>query len=335
MCANVVRVKKIRELKGWDQAQLAAASGLSLRTIAHIESGRAVRISTLARVVSALGVTHGDLYDMEDVNIGEASRRARSRKRVQFTLHMHGHLAELSESEVVELVSRAISSAVGDVPEIILNDIQDGSIIVSVLAEEYIGIALIISSYFDPAWKEVGDIRCSRAEPMLFDLSNLENLCSPSGELESSDASPRKLLAPFYTMLEGLSETERANIYAHSIVELLGMSINLQAIVNRAASPNIDLAQEVLTEGLLAKVAIDKSTGHSIRRNQLNLVRSIEEMRAPVDNYFGSLHTKYWKRVNLFSLAKSVAFLDEVLFAISANSGDDSRTSSPNETQKI
>jgi len=56
------RIKLLREGKGWLQRELAKTAGLPLRTVGRIERGEVdVRLSTLAKIAHALGVTLTDL----------------------------------------------------------------------------------------------------------------------------------------------------------------------------------------------------------------------------------------------------------------------------------
>lgn len=56
-------IKKARKAKGWTQTDLSAASGVSLRGIADIETRRrAPRPDTLKALSGALGVTEEQLY---------------------------------------------------------------------------------------------------------------------------------------------------------------------------------------------------------------------------------------------------------------------------------
>jgi transcriptional regulator with XRE-family HTH domain len=48
-------LKRARELRGWTQPALAEASGVSLRTIVNLESGRDARPSTTTKLADALG----------------------------------------------------------------------------------------------------------------------------------------------------------------------------------------------------------------------------------------------------------------------------------------
>ena len=55
--AAVPPLRQLRRLKGWTQAQLAEAAGVTRVTIQKLESGvREPRVSTMARIAEALGV---------------------------------------------------------------------------------------------------------------------------------------------------------------------------------------------------------------------------------------------------------------------------------------
>jgi transcriptional regulator with XRE-family HTH domain len=49
------RVRSQRKAKGWTQAELARRSGLSIATVARLEQAGQGQISSLIRIVSALG----------------------------------------------------------------------------------------------------------------------------------------------------------------------------------------------------------------------------------------------------------------------------------------
>lgn len=64
-----LRVRELREAKGWTQAQLAEAAGIArVPTISDYESGRIQRpdLETLDRIAKALGVDPGFLLVRED-----------------------------------------------------------------------------------------------------------------------------------------------------------------------------------------------------------------------------------------------------------------------------
>lgn len=65
---NQNKVKELREHKGWSQDHLAEASGLSLRTIQRIESGRQVSGESLICVAAALDVKVEELSVNQDRN---------------------------------------------------------------------------------------------------------------------------------------------------------------------------------------------------------------------------------------------------------------------------
>ncbi len=58
MSPIVLRVREVREKKGWTQAELAEAAGVRQATISQLESGRVQRanFSVLEKVAGALGV---------------------------------------------------------------------------------------------------------------------------------------------------------------------------------------------------------------------------------------------------------------------------------------
>jgi transcriptional regulator with XRE-family HTH domain len=57
-------IRRLREKRGWLQRELAKQSLLPLRTIGRIERGQVdVRLSTLAKIARALGVSTKDLLE--------------------------------------------------------------------------------------------------------------------------------------------------------------------------------------------------------------------------------------------------------------------------------
>ena len=56
------QISDARQAKGWLQRELAVAAGLPVRTIGRIERGEVdVRLSTVAKIARALGVSLRDL----------------------------------------------------------------------------------------------------------------------------------------------------------------------------------------------------------------------------------------------------------------------------------
>lgn len=52
-----MRVRELREARGWSQRELAAAAGLSQDGVSRIErGGRSPRLDTLEEIATALGV---------------------------------------------------------------------------------------------------------------------------------------------------------------------------------------------------------------------------------------------------------------------------------------
>lgn len=65
----MLRVKELREARGWTQAQLAEAAGVAQSLISDLEAGkRASRYTTLMRIAKALGVSLSELTSEEVVN---------------------------------------------------------------------------------------------------------------------------------------------------------------------------------------------------------------------------------------------------------------------------
>jgi transcriptional regulator with XRE-family HTH domain len=56
-----VRVKELREARGWTQAQLATRSKVERSTVQNVESGRVRRPNTLPHIADALGVSVAEL----------------------------------------------------------------------------------------------------------------------------------------------------------------------------------------------------------------------------------------------------------------------------------
>jgi DNA-binding Xre family transcriptional regulator len=58
------RVRLARQARGWTQEDLAAKSGLAVVQVSRIERGvREVRLTTILRLVAALGTTPNDLLN--------------------------------------------------------------------------------------------------------------------------------------------------------------------------------------------------------------------------------------------------------------------------------
>jgi len=75
-----LRVRELRDARGWSQAKLAEIAGVRPATISEIESGAstAVHFATLERVADALGVDAAVLIDHQHA---EAPARKRRKKR--------------------------------------------------------------------------------------------------------------------------------------------------------------------------------------------------------------------------------------------------------------
>jgi transcriptional regulator with XRE-family HTH domain len=57
-----MRIGELRRLRGWTQERLAAASGLAVRTVQRMESGKDASLDSLSSVAAALEVTVRDLF---------------------------------------------------------------------------------------------------------------------------------------------------------------------------------------------------------------------------------------------------------------------------------
>jgi transcriptional regulator with XRE-family HTH domain len=58
-----VKIRRLRKLRGWTQAQLAERCGLAQQHVAKLESEDAdPQVSTLRKIASALGVELGELF---------------------------------------------------------------------------------------------------------------------------------------------------------------------------------------------------------------------------------------------------------------------------------
>ncbi|WP_146035304.1 helix-turn-helix domain-containing protein, partial [Formosa algae] len=63
-----IKIKDLRNRKGFSQEQLAEESKLSLRTVQRIEKGESIpRGDTLIKLTQALGVTPDDLLEWTDI----------------------------------------------------------------------------------------------------------------------------------------------------------------------------------------------------------------------------------------------------------------------------
>jgi transcriptional regulator with XRE-family HTH domain len=59
---NESRIAELRKRRGWTQEQLAAASGVAVRTIQRLESGTDANAETLTLIANALEVPVSDLF---------------------------------------------------------------------------------------------------------------------------------------------------------------------------------------------------------------------------------------------------------------------------------
>ncbi len=61
-----MRIGELRRLRGWTQERLAEQSGVAVRTIQRMESGRDASLETLSAVAAALEVPVRDLFVTEE-----------------------------------------------------------------------------------------------------------------------------------------------------------------------------------------------------------------------------------------------------------------------------
>ncbi len=63
MTPIVLRIREMREVKGWSQVELGKRAGVRQATISHLESGnaKAVDLTVLEKIAKALGVAPGYL----------------------------------------------------------------------------------------------------------------------------------------------------------------------------------------------------------------------------------------------------------------------------------
>jgi transcriptional regulator with XRE-family HTH domain len=72
-----MRLRTLREARGWTQAQLAERAGLTREYVGRLEGGRQdPRLSVVRRLAKALGVTVNDLLGTTGGASGRRWRRA-------------------------------------------------------------------------------------------------------------------------------------------------------------------------------------------------------------------------------------------------------------------
>lgn len=78
------RIRYFRQLHGWSQEQLALQAGLNPAYLGHLERGlKSPTITTLEKIVYALGITLGDLFAE---NITSAEEKQRAINRILYTI---------------------------------------------------------------------------------------------------------------------------------------------------------------------------------------------------------------------------------------------------------
>jgi transcriptional regulator with XRE-family HTH domain len=59
-----LRVRELREARGWRREKLAVESGVSYPTLSRIEAGQLPHLSTLIQIANGLGVSLDELIDL-------------------------------------------------------------------------------------------------------------------------------------------------------------------------------------------------------------------------------------------------------------------------------
>jgi transcriptional regulator with XRE-family HTH domain len=59
---NESRIAELRRARGWTQERLSAVSGVAVRTIQRLESGKDANAETLTLIANALDVPVNDLF---------------------------------------------------------------------------------------------------------------------------------------------------------------------------------------------------------------------------------------------------------------------------------
>lgn len=59
---NESRLAELRRAKGWTRERLAGESGIAVRTIQRLESGKDARLDTISRISKALDMAVGELF---------------------------------------------------------------------------------------------------------------------------------------------------------------------------------------------------------------------------------------------------------------------------------
>ena len=64
-------IKKIRQIKSISRYRLAKDTGLTYKAILAIENGGDLKLSTLYKIATALGVSASELLALEENNVNE------------------------------------------------------------------------------------------------------------------------------------------------------------------------------------------------------------------------------------------------------------------------
>lgn len=88
-----VRLRQMREARGWSQEHLAAAAGISTRTVQRLETGDAASRETLMALASAFETDMSALVVDIDAKVKEGRQAEAQRSNAQFRLSFMIHLA--------------------------------------------------------------------------------------------------------------------------------------------------------------------------------------------------------------------------------------------------
>ena len=92
------RIRRLRDAKGLTQSELAACAGLSPKHLGELERGRGnPSLKSLQSLADALGLSLGELFDMEQEGKTDDALRTEITKRLQ-----------TAEPQVLRIIHRAL-----------------------------------------------------------------------------------------------------------------------------------------------------------------------------------------------------------------------------------
>ena len=90
------RVKQIRAMKGWSQAQLGMRSGCSRQTIMKLEAGsKTIQLRVIVAIAEAFGVSLSDLIGI----VTEERRALPPEEELRRRTALRAQLAEIADAE--------------------------------------------------------------------------------------------------------------------------------------------------------------------------------------------------------------------------------------------